>query len=192
MKKLAIVVLLLVGSLSLSVAAGADNGNAKTKKFDSSSTDSSTCGNDWANDTFTRQFRTTDNGDGTFTVREDFKGGFVTIAGPSPGACESGSNHGLTVNAGVEGKFKGFLEGTVTDAAGFAPAACNASPSPCDTTAGFILAVFGTNAKFACVSGPGVCTFKFNYHAGDQGLIYRDWQNASDDQGGNQGDIANA
>lgn len=192
MKKLALVVL-LAGSLSFSAVALANgDGVSKTKKFDSSSSDSGTCGNDWATDTFTRQFRTTDNGDGTFTVREDFKGRFVTMPGPSPGACEGGADHGMTVSAGVEGKFKGFLEGTVTGASGAAFDACKGDPSPCDTTAGFIVAVFGTSARFACTTGPGLCSYRFNYRADDQGLIYREWQNASEDQGGNRGDIANA
>ena len=50
--------------------------------YTSTSPDSSTCGNDWAEDTFDRDFTVR----GT-TVVEQFKNGsFVTMAGPSPGA----------------------------------------------------------------------------------------------------------
>src|SRR5438874_544408 len=60
--------------------------------YPSTSPDSGTCGNDWATDTFDRQFKvsTRPNADGTYTVNEEFKNGsFVTMAGPSPGACQT-------------------------------------------------------------------------------------------------------
>jgi hypothetical protein len=34
-----------------------------------------------------------------------------------------------------------------------------------------------------------VSTFFFHFSAGDQGLIQHEWKNASDDRGGNGGDI---
>ena len=69
--------------------------------FPSTSPDSGTCGNDWAEDSFDRHFKvnTSPNPDGTYTVVEEFKKGtFVTNLGPSPGGCET--NLGGTVAAG--------------------------------------------------------------------------------------------
>src|SRR5262249_59900244 len=76
--------------------------------FPSTSPDSGTCGNDWAQDSFDRFFRvnTSPGPNGTFTVIEEFKKGtFVTVAGPSPGGCDT--NPGGTVQAGVTGKLEG-------------------------------------------------------------------------------------
>src|SRR5690349_9474199 len=56
--------------------------------YASTSPDSGTCG-DWANDTFDRDF-TVRTSNGETTVVEQFKNGsFVTMSGPSPGACDS-------------------------------------------------------------------------------------------------------
>src|SRR5436190_1234610 len=58
--------------------------------YASGSPDSGTCGNDWAEDTYDRDFTLHNNRDGTYTVVEQFKNGdFVTNAGPSPGACDT-------------------------------------------------------------------------------------------------------
>jgi hypothetical protein len=143
----------------------------------STSTDSGTCGNDWANDTFDRFFRvnTSRNPDGTYTVEEQFKNGtFVTVLGASPGACET--NPGGTVGAGVTGKFQGSFTITVSGGTYNSAAVCTTG---CDTTTGFIHTVFGSTATGS------VSTFLFHYSAGNNG----EWKNASADRGGNHGDI---
>jgi hypothetical protein len=153
--------------------------------YASASADSGTCGNDWANDTFDRYFTVTKNADGTYYVREDYREGrFVTIAGVSPGACNTSPipviGNGSTIGAGVRGQFSGFLAGQVTggtyQAAGGCPAPCNG-----DT---FIATHFGAAVW-------SVAPFRFRYEAESDGLRLNKWQNASPDQGGNQGDIAN-
>jgi hypothetical protein len=53
----------------------------------------------------------------------------------------------------------------------------------CGTTAKFIATVFGAGATY------DVTTFLFNYSSSDQSLIQRHWKNASEDRGGNLGDI---
>lgn len=71
--------------------------------FASTSPDSGSCGNNWATDTFERHFtvKTSLNDDGTYTVTQQFmNGSFVTIAGDSPGGCDT--NPGGTVGAGVK------------------------------------------------------------------------------------------
>ena len=175
------ILLALFGALALvftlSSAALADDGKFTVRH--SGSTDSSTCGGDWANDTFTRVFKVED-ANGTTVLREDFKNGrFVTIAGSSPGACESGVDNGHLVAAGIEGTFHGFLAGTVTGGTFNPEATC---PEPC-TGATFVPAFFGPAAVWTVVP------FKFEYQAQGDDLLGRHWQNASADQGGNQGDI---
>ena len=148
--------------------------------FPSTSPDSGTCGNFWAQDTFDRDFRVhvTPEPDGTYHVVQQFKdGSFVTEAGPSPGGCET--NPGGTVEAGVTGRMHGFFIMKVTGT--FNPAAV-CTEKTCGTTAGFVTTVFGAGASF------DIPTFLFQYAAGRNGH----WKNASPDRGGNHGDITGA
>ncbi len=186
--------LTILAMLALAIPASADDGDKGDRDSDhgdggrgfgpyaSGSTDSGTCGNDWANDIFERVFTATRNADGSYTLREDYRDGkFVTIAGASPGACETGTAHGATIRAGVRGEFSGYLSGRVTggtfDAAGGCPAPCNGTK--------FLSIHFGPAAAW------DVSTFRFTYHADDEvGLHFLHWRNASADRGGNQGDIA--
>src|SRR5438270_13703480 len=79
-------------------------------------TDGGSCGNSWANDTFERDYTIISNGGGNFTVRERDKGTFVTIAGASPGACETTPHHGAFVSAGIPGDIQGSADFTVNSA----------------------------------------------------------------------------
>lgn len=144
--------------------------------YASNSTDSGTCGNNWANDTMDRVYKvdTQANADGTYNVTEEFKKGtFVTIAGNSPGGCDT--NPGGTVAAGVTGKFQGSFEIVVSGGTFNPSATC---PTFC-YTADFVTAFFPGN------TGYNVTTFSLHYNAGNNG----DWKNASADRGGNRGDI---
>lgn len=174
------ILLALVGALALVITLSssvlADDG---LKVRHSGSTDSGTCQNDWANDTFTRVFEVSDIDGTTAYLREDFKNGkFETVAGASPGACQPTPN-GHLVAAGIDGNFRGFLAGTVTGGS-FKPDATCLQPCTGDN---FVASFFGTGATW------NVDTFKFEYEAHGRDLISRHWQNASPDQGGNQGDI---
>jgi len=91
------------------------------------------------------------------------------------------------VAAGVKGTFHGYVAGTVTSGT-FNQDGCNSGG--CDSTSGFITNVFGPGAMFTCSTGVGACPFFFTYQAGDQGLEFHHWINASTDLGGNRGDIA--
>jgi hypothetical protein len=194
MKKLLITSMAAMAIALLPVAAAANDGEGDQHfgPFAGASGDSGTCGPDWAADTFNRDFAVHQNADGTFRLVEVFSNGkFVTIGPVSPGACETGSNHGSTVLAGINGQFGGFLNGTVTGATTYNRHGCDL-PGSCNTTAGFVAAVFGPTAQYSCVSGAGSCTFFFGYLARDQGLKFHTWINASPDLGGNRGDIATA
>jgi hypothetical protein len=159
--------------------------------YPSTSPDSGTCGNDWATDTFDRHF-TVKHNHGTYTVVQQFKNGsFVTMVGPSPGACDldEPENTGGTVNGGIVGGMSGYFiiplpsSTTQTSDSPF----CNALLS---SNAGCTTTTFINTHFTACY--PATCpvtTFFFRYNAGDQQLVEHEWKNASDDRGGNHGDI---
>jgi len=151
----------------------------------SGSTDSGTCRPVWANDTYKRVFdaATMPNLDGTYNVTETFIAGrFVTVAGSSPGACESGPDSGGTIGDGVTGSFSGNFMIVVSNGHFDPSATCE---SGCDTTADFVATVYGPAATY------DIPSFGFTYHANGPDLVQREWHNASADQGGNFGDIRN-
>ncbi len=175
--------------------AGADgsaapHGTLHFGPFASGSPDSGTCGNNWASDTFDRFFTVVTDEDGTTRVVEFFKDAtFVTAVIPpdtapisSPGACENGVNTGHTVAAGISGRFQGYFLISVSGAT-LDPRLANCTVDTCGTTTKFIATVFGASATF------DVTTFLFNYSSSDRQLIQRHWKNASEDRGGNLGDI---
>jgi hypothetical protein len=168
------------------VAAMASQGTVHYGPFRSFSTDSGTCGNDWANDTFKRVFEasTTRNADGTYSVTESFiEGRFVTKAGKSPGACNKpAAPTGGTIRAGVMGSFHGSFQVVIAGGTFNPNASCN--QATCDTTKKFVKTVYGSAATYT--TGP---SFAFTYHAQGNDLLQRMWHNASADRGGNFGDI---
>jgi hypothetical protein len=164
--------------------------------YTTESTDSGTCGNDWANDTFDRHF-TVHQKNGTITVTEQFKEGTFTTPATgsthpnfSPGACQTSATPAGTVNDGVTGGLHGYF--VIPLASG----TMQTSGSPyCDanlmTNAGCDTATF-INTHFSCTyfsPGCSTTTFFFHYAASDQDLILHEWKNASTDRGGNSGDI---
>jgi hypothetical protein len=158
--------------------------------YASGSPDSGTCGNNWATDTFNRDFTVRSNGDGTFTVVEQFKdGSFVTNDGFSPAACDpTYTNHGHLIGGGVTGSMHGyFIVSNVGPQTSMSPYCDGVGMTNKDcTTATFINTHFAPCYPTTCT----VTTFFDHYAAGDQGLIYNEWKNASADRGGNSGDIA--
>jgi hypothetical protein len=159
--------------------------------FSSTSPDSGTCGNDWAQDTFDRYFKVTAGPNGTFRVYEQFKNGsFVTNGGPSPGACDmsDGTAPGV-VTSGLVGTMHGYLDMVVTCTTSVGcPSTASCTPTTCGTTAGFLATVFPT--------GIAETQAYFFHYAGYDGtntsLIEHEWKNASCNRGGNHGDIATA
>jgi hypothetical protein len=194
-----LLVLALAGALTVLTGTGVAAANGGTDHFGpftTSSLDGSSCGGTWAMDTYDRSYTVHDNGDGTFKVTADSKHGtFVTTGPGSPGACDNSDRHGSTVNAGVNGGFQGFLSGTVTNST-YDPAGCDAAGADCQTTQGFLAAVFGLapfSSAFTCNAGYDGCVFNFEYHSSDQSLQYHAWLDKSDNHGGEMfvGDIAN-
>jgi hypothetical protein len=199
MRRILIPLVLLAGVLALAATGLADPGKGKGKKaghnrFSATITvdDHGSCSNVWTKDTSQRTWSIKANKDGTFRVGRKDKGTFLTSAGQSPGACDTTGKHGHLVNAGIKGKFRGYLRGTVSGG--------TLNPSPtCDATcigdtSAFITAFFGGAAKFTCSLGFAGCKFNFQYSSPDKSLKFHHWQ----DRGTNGvdehfvGDIANS
>ncbi len=198
MKKRLLIVLLAAGVASLALGIGHASAKLDSQSvqatqhygpYPSTSPDSGTCGNDWATDSFDRMFRVHSNRDGSYTVVQQFKHGtFVTNAGASPGSCDldDGSPPGLVL-AGITGRMHGeFIISNVMTQMSSSPFcdATNGNNTDC-TTAKFINTHFAACYPVTCT----VTTYYFNYSAGDQGLVEHHWKNASEDRGGNRGDI---
>ena len=174
------IALFAVIALSLAAASPAAAATARYGPIASMSPDSGTCGNYWANDTFQRVFtvnNTTAASDGSYSVREDFvHGRFVTLAGKSPGACNSGTDNGGMVGVGVTGRMGGTFSIVVKGGTYHAIVCTQAN---CGTTADFIASAFGATATY------DIPSFFFRYVTRCNGV----WVNASADRGGNRGDI---
>ena len=201
MKRILISVLLVVAALALAAAGLADpGGKGKTKNKGHNSrfsatitvTDHGTCNqNAWATDTSMRTWSVKPNKNGTFRVTRKDKGTFVTLAGQSPGACDKTGKHGHLVNAGVHGKFRGYLSGTVSGGTFNPNATCDAA---CIGDTKTFIAAFFPGGTFTCSLGFAGCKFNFEYSSPDKSLAFHHWQ----DKGTNgvteqfTGDIANS
>ena len=107
MKRLFSFAIAAVALMATPAIATASQDTAHYGPINSGSTDSGTCGNDWANDTYKRVFVASTTADlaGNYTVTESFIAGrFVTVEGASPGACETAPGrirHLVTAERGV-------------------------------------------------------------------------------------------
>ena len=183
--------LFATADLTVLLSSGGLNRTQHYGPYTSSSPDSGTCGNDWATDTFDRHFTVRSNHDGTYTVVQQFKNGsFVTNAPDtqvSPGSCDFDDGAPGTVDTGTTGSMHGYfiisnvMTQTSTDPHCDASTMSNAN---CTTTK-FINTHFTPCYPAVCT----VTTFFNHYSAGDQGLVEHEWKNATDDRGGNHGDI---
>jgi hypothetical protein len=207
MKRWLILPVLIVGALSLAAIgfAGPTKGGPKGKPnakggkfvFQVVRTDHGCETRPWATDTLRRVFKVRRNGNGTYTVRIEDNGRFVTLAGPSPSAdpCPGvirRGKHGSTLLAGMKGKLHGYVQGTVSGGTFNPNGTCTATCSAGDFVAGF----FTAGATFTCNEGYAGCRFNFTYTAPrskSQGLLYHHWVDRGTN-GVNEifiGDIAN-
>ncbi|MGH8514266.1 MAG: hypothetical protein ACREV8_10070, partial [Gammaproteobacteria bacterium] len=185
MKRLFAIPVLVAGALAIAAFAFASPGhvnkhkpNAKGGKltFMVTTTDHGCGFRAWATDTLKRTYKVHLRKDGSYTVRREDKGRFVTLAGPSPSAdpCPGvvrRGKHGTTVLAGMRGKLHGYLQGTVTGGTFNPNGSCTATCSAADFIAGF----FTPGASFTCSQGYAGCRFNFSYTAQRQhkrGLLY--------------------
>ena len=174
----AVAAFMAVAGFGSTVASAADTQNYTFAGQGSG--DSSTCGPDWANDTYTRVFKVfpEQNVDGSYRVVEFFTNGhFVTIQGPSPESCEAATSN--TVSGNVNGTFHGNEVIKVTGGT-YSPTGAAAWDGT-GGTAGFISAGFGGGAT------KNVSDYWFKYHTGNPAACVKTWVNAAT---GNAGDIA--
>jgi hypothetical protein len=183
MRRTFVLMLTIVASLAVAAAGLADPGDkGKVKKhskltISTVTTDHGSCGNVWATDTLQRTLIVQKRNDGSYTVTRRDRGTFVTLAGQSPGACDTTGKHGHVIVPGVTGKLEGYLRGTVTGGTFNPEAPCNAACA--STTATLIAAYFGAAARFSCSTNSTDCKFNFNYAAkakDNPKLLYRHWQ----------------
>lgn len=198
MRRILTTAILVAAALALAAAALADPGgkgkgkqNGHNSRFSALITvpDNGTCNNVWATDTSRRTWSVKPNGDGTFRVSRRDKGTFVTKAGPSPNGCSTTGKHGKLVDAGINGKFRGSLSGTVSGGTFNRNATCDAA---CIGDTKAFIAAFFPGGTFTCSQGYAGCKFNFEYSSPDKSLVFHHWQ----DKGTNgvseqfKGDIA--
>ena len=199
MRRIVIPVVLLAGAFALAAAGLADpGGGGKGKKNGHNRfsalitvTDHGSCGNPWATDSSMRTWSVKKNKNGTFRVSRHDKGTFVTLAGQSPGACDTTGKHGHTVAAGVHGKFRGYLSGTVSGGTFNPTATCNAA---CIGDTSMFIAAFFPGGTFTCSQGFAGCKFNFEYASPNKTLTFHHWQDKGTNGVSEQfvGDIANS
>ena len=170
-------------TFALNGSAHASSGTFKDGGYASTSTDSGTCGPDWANDAYTRKFTVTLPAvGGVYTVVEKFvKGHFTTLAGTSPGACEAGPDNGNTVKGGVKGTFSGSYSFTVSGGTLNTGGTCTDTDlnGQCNTDE-WVAGFFGGGASWT------LNNWGFKYHSTAKVLTQKNWINAAS---GNSGDI---
>ena len=135
--------------------------------------DSSVCGGDWANDTYTRTLQFIPQDDGTINVIRTYAGTFTTIAGASApsGPCLNNQVGGVT------GTFTGYDVVVITGGRFNPSATCAAN-----CTSAAMTAAFFPGATRTINHG-----WEYHYDAGVNGT----WINADDvARGGNSGNIA--
>jgi hypothetical protein len=176
---------LIVAALAFAAIGLADPGHghksAKGGKFvfHVVTTDHGCSFREWATDTLRRVYKVRRNENGTYTVRREDRGRFVTLAGqspsadPCPGVIRRGK-HGQTLLAGMKGKVHGYLQGTVSGGTFNPNGTCTAQCSASDFIAGF----FTAGSTFTCSQGYAGCRFNFSYTAQRhkrQALKYHHW-----------------
>lgn len=159
------------GATGATGPAGADAHNPLVfGPYNSGSTDSSVCGGDWANDTYTRTYIVSPQSDGSFQVTELFNGSFVTLAGNSPNDTDCATTAD-DVAAGITGSFHGDYALVVPAPADFDPTAT--CPAGC-TTSDFFTTFFGSGF-------PATFAWSFYYSTASHGS----WANTDHGNSGN-------
>ena len=167
-----------------------------TRTFTVATTDRGTCQtHEWATIVVKRTYVVKKHRDGSYTLTRFDRGTFVTLAGQSPGACDTTGAHGQTIRAGVEGRLRGYIRGTVTGGTFDKNATCTGPE--CGFRDVFLKTFFGPNAQYSCDTNSADCKFNFKYGAKKQGLLFHHWQDKGTGAGtlGTEefnGDIADA
>jgi hypothetical protein len=188
MKRWLSVPVLVVGALSLAAIGLANPGSGQKTKpnanggkfvFYVTTTDHGCDYRPWATDKLRRVYKVRKREDGSYVVRREDQGRFVTLAGkspsasPCPGVIRRGK-HGSHLLAGMKGKMYGYLQGTLTGGTFIPNGTCTTECTSGDFIAGF----FTDGSKFTCSEGYAGCRFNFSYTAQRhkrQALKYLHW-----------------
>ena len=129
----------------------------------------------WATALVKRTFVVKKHKDGTYTLIRFDRGSFVTLAGKSPGACDTTGAHGQTDQGRGRGSHARLSSaGKVTGGTFDKDATCTGAD--CGFTDVFLATLFGPTAQFSCFTNSADCKFNFNYVAKKQPLLFRHWQ----------------
>lgn len=195
MKRLLAVAILLGMSL-FSTGAGQGNafaastGTTISGPYPTLTPDFGSCNNNiWANDTLGSFYAVTANSDGSYAVTVTILGAFDSVAGTSPGACETNSPHGSYFRSGTRGSITGYYTGTIPGGT-FDPNACKSQPKACDVFYGFIFVSFSEGMQYSCLLMN--CQNDSEYFSLASGLKFRHWRNYASGPGPEtlSGDIA--
>lgn len=127
--------------------------------------DTGTCNNTWAEDAYDKNYTLTETGPNAYSVQSVEDGTFVSNAGQSPGACESGPDNGNTVAAGVTGTLHQVWINTLTATASPSASPDCASNNDCQGAGDYLDAVFGSGNW----TMPGAWSQTGYYDAGSNG-----------------------
>jgi hypothetical protein len=136
--------LAVLGSIAIAGPAAADGNGQRTIKAEGFrvQTDIGSCNNEWATVSLDKAYKLTLVTDGMYNLEVKEEGPLTTLPGKSPGACESGTDNGHTVAAGITGRTHQEFNATVKSAV-----APNRHPdcgvSGCAGSGDFLDAVFG-------------------------------------------------
>ena len=147
--------------------------------------DVGSCNNDWATVSLDKAYKLTRVSDGVYNLEVKESGSFVTIAGTSPGACESGTDNGNTVVAGITGLTHQTFDALVTSSS-TPDAKPDCSDNACAGSGGFLNAVFGAGNYVSNYNSWTDVTFTAHYEAGSNGTYFDTSTNWPTD---NRGDI---
>ena len=134
--------------------------------------DTGTCNNTWALDSYNKFYSLALNNDGTYNLKINYKDGtFVTLEGQSPGACESGSDNGNTVAAGITGRMHQEWNATVTGTTTTPNRSPDCGGNNCLGSGGFLDAVFGPG-NYTPVAFPTDWSYTGHFEAGSNGTWF--------------------
>jgi hypothetical protein len=129
--------------------------------------DVGSCNNDWATVTLDKNYKLTTTKGGAYNLEVKESGPLSTLAGQSPGACESGTNNGSTVAAGVTGKTHQTFNAPVTATTAANPNPDCAANNGCAGSGDFLNAVFGVGNWTR-----GDFSWTAHYEAGSNGTYF--------------------
>ena len=134
-------------------------------------TDTGSCNNDWATVSLDKAYKLTRVSVGVYNLEVKESGTLTTLDAASPGACESGTNNGNTVAAGITGLTHQTFDAPVTSSS-MPNATPDCSANACAGSGGFLNAVFGVGNYTSGFNTTGGYSWTAHYEAGSNGTYF--------------------